>query len=302
MPDPEVNELRLRDGRTLAYADYGSRDGLPIIRCHGAPSSRLEGALVAGAADELGVRMIVPDRPGMGRSQFQARRRIDDWPDDVLELADSLGIDRFAVLGVSAGAPYALACAARISSRVRVIGLVSAVAPLHAPGVLPAMNGPSRTMYGLSRHAPWILRGALRLMRRAIRGANRAGERVAASFPEADLRVLQQPGMREHLTAVVQEALRQGARGVVWDMGLVARAWGFELASVATPVLLWQGEQDRNVPTIHGRYLAAAIPNCRATFYGDEGHLSLFVNRQREILRDIMLAAAAAQRTTQSDE
>lgn len=284
MHDPQVNELRLRDGRILAYADYGSRSGLPIIRCHGAPSSRLEGALTVAAAVEAGVRMIVPDRPGMGRSDFQVRRRVDDWPGDVLQLADALAIDRFAVLGVSAGAPYALACGARIPGRVRVIGLVSGVAPLHAPGVLAAMNGPSRSLYWMSRRAPWVLRAALRLMRRALRDANRSGARMAASFPEADLRVLRQPGMREHLTAVVQEALRQGARGAAWDMGLVARAWGFELASVDAPVLLWQGEQDRNVPAIHGRYLAGAIPGCRATFYADEGHLSLFVNRQQEIL------------------
>ena len=73
MTDSEHREIRLRDGRTLAYAEYGSPRGLPIIHCHGTPSSRVEGELTFSGpvAAELGVRIIVPDRPGMGQSDFQ---------------------------------------------------------------------------------------------------------------------------------------------------------------------------------------------------------------------------------------
>ena len=67
-------------------------------------------------------------------------------------------------------------------------------------------------------------------------------------------------------------------------MGLMARPWGFDLAAITAPVVLWQGERDGNVPAVHGRYLAGAISTCRATFYPDEAHLSLPLNHQREIL------------------
>src|SRR5436190_10650714 len=140
MTSSEWREIKLRDGRVLAYAEYGSPGGLPIIHCHGTPSSRVEGDLIfdAAIAAELGVRIIVPDRPGMGRSDFQPGRRIVDWPNDVLELAAALGLDRFAVLGESGGSPYAAACAALIPARVRALGLLGGVAPFDAPGVLAA--------------------------------------------------------------------------------------------------------------------------------------------------------------------
>src|SRR5206468_2751202 len=142
MTNSEYREIRLRDGRSLAYAEYGSARGLPIIHCHGTPSSRVEGDLTFSGtvATELGVRIIVPDRPGMGRSDFQPGRRIVDWPDDVLALATALEFDTFAVLGSSGGAPYAAACGVLIPERVRVAGLLGGVAPVDAPGAFAAMS------------------------------------------------------------------------------------------------------------------------------------------------------------------
>jgi pimeloyl-ACP methyl ester carboxylesterase len=284
MSASDHGRIRLPDGRILGYADYGDPHGVPIVRCHGAPSSRLEGALLAAASKDLGVRLVVPDRPGMGQSDFQQDRRIEHWPTDVEHLAAALGLQRFALLGVSGGGPYALACAVRIPERVTAIGLVSAVAPFDAPDTFAALKGPSRALYQLARRAPWLLRGLLALMRRAAKSKRTASERMAASFPEPDRRALQRSEVRTHLGAVFDEAMRQGARGVCRDMELIASPWGFDLASVRTPVLLWQGEQDGNVPAAHARYLLGALPNCRATFYPDEAHLSLLVNRHREIL------------------
>lgn len=136
MTNSDYREIRLRDGRTLAYEEFGNLRGKPIIHCHGAPSSRVEGRVIlnAAAAAELDVRVIVPDRPGMGRSDFQPGRRIVDWPNDVLELASALELETFAVLGSSGGAPYATACAVRIPDRVRVMGLLGTWDSLRARG------------------------------------------------------------------------------------------------------------------------------------------------------------------------
>ena len=287
MTNSEYREIRLRDGRALAYAEYGSPRGLPIIHCHGTPSSRVEGDLMFSGtvATELGVRIIVPDRPGMGRSDFQPGRRIVDWPNDVLELATALELDTFAVLGSSGGAPYAAACGVLIPNRVRIIGLLGGVAPVDCPGVFAAMSAPLRIMVRLARFAPAVLRGLFRLNLRAMRGGGQRGsDRMAASFPEPDRSLLQRPEVRDGFMACFQESCRQGPRGPVWDVGLMARPWGFDLAAIKVPVLLWQGERDRNVPADHGRYLAGAISTCRATFYPDEAHLSLPRNHQREIL------------------
>ena len=287
MTNSEYREIRLPDGRALAYAKYGSPRGLPIVHCHGTPSSRLEGDLTFSGtvATELGVRIIVPDRPGMGRSDFQPGRRIVDWPNDMLALATALELDTFAVLGSSGGAPYAAACGVLIPNRVRIIGLLGGVAPLDRPDVFAAMSAPLRIMVRLARFAPPVLRGLFRLNLRAMRGGGQRGsDRMAASFPEPDRSLLQRPEVRDGFMACFQESCRQGPRGPVWDVGLMARPWGFDLAAIKVPVLLWQGERDRNVPAAHGRYLAGAISTCRATFYPDEAHLSLPRNHQQEIL------------------
>ena len=287
MTEFDYREIRLRDGRVLAYSEYGSPRGLPIIHCHGTRSSRVEGDLILDAtvATELGLRIIVPDRPGMGRSDFQAGRRIVDWPNVVLELAAALGLDTFAVLGSSGGAPYAAACGALLPNRIRVVGLLGGVAPVDGPGVLAAMSPPLRIMVRLARFAPAVLRGLFRLNLRAMRGGGRRGsDRMAASLPEPDRTLLQRPEIRDGFMACFRESCRQGPRGPVWDVALMARPWGFDLSAITVPVLLWQGERDRNVPAAHGRYLAGAISTCRARFYPDEAHLSLPLNHQREIL------------------
>src|SRR5207237_4830051 len=113
------------------YAEYGSPAGQPIIYCHGVPSSRVEGDLIVNAstAAALGVRVVVPDRPGVGRSDYLPGRRIVDWPDDVLDLTNALGLERFAVLGSSGGAPYAAVCGALIPERIRALGLLGAKPP-----------------------------------------------------------------------------------------------------------------------------------------------------------------------------
>jgi pimeloyl-ACP methyl ester carboxylesterase len=103
--------IRLRDGRRLGYAGWGDAGGQPLLYFHGWPGARVEGRLADEAARVRGVHLIGIDRPGMGLSDFQPRRTLVDWPDDVLQLAAALTLERFAVLGISDGGPYAAACA-----------------------------------------------------------------------------------------------------------------------------------------------------------------------------------------------
>jgi pimeloyl-ACP methyl ester carboxylesterase len=96
----ESLQMRLRTGRRLGFAEYGDPGGIPFFYFHGWPSSRLEGRAAAGIAARLGVRLIAPERPGCGLSEFQPHRTLRSWPADVSELADHLGLDNFGVLGV----------------------------------------------------------------------------------------------------------------------------------------------------------------------------------------------------------
>src|SRR5690606_31894146 len=89
--------LILRDGRALHFMEFGRPDGVPAFGFHGTPGSRFMFRLADPAASRLGLRLIAPERPGFGLSSFQKRRKLSDWASDMRELADALGIDRFAV-------------------------------------------------------------------------------------------------------------------------------------------------------------------------------------------------------------
>jgi pimeloyl-ACP methyl ester carboxylesterase len=279
--------VRLRDGRLLAYRQYGQPSGRPIVYCHGVPSSRAEGDLIVdgAVANTLGLRMIVPDRPGVGASDPQPGRRIIDWPDDVRDLARQLGLTSLIVIGSSGGSPYALACGAQLPDLVRAVGVVGGVAPPKSPGGLQAMTLPMRVMFNVSRSMPALMRALYLLQLRAIaRAGDRSAERMAAWAPEPDRTLLLQKEIARGFVNCFVEATRHGTAGAVFDNGLVSREWGFALSAVNVPVYLWHGERDQNVPVAAGRYLADALPNCRATFYPEEAHLSVWLRHQREIL------------------
>ncbi|MFC1530325.1 alpha/beta fold hydrolase, partial [Gemmatimonadota bacterium] len=129
-------QVTLKDGRTLGYDEYGAPGGTPIFYFHGHPGSRIEWPYFHSDNDaiEMNARIIAADRPGHGLSDSKRGRQILDWPDDVVELADALGIERFAILGCSGGGPYAAACAFRIPERLTATAIVCGMGPAEAPG------------------------------------------------------------------------------------------------------------------------------------------------------------------------
>ncbi len=190
--------VRLRDGRSIGLASVGKDDGFPILHCHGSGSSRLEVQLLATQASEAGVRLIGLDRPGIGRSDPKPGSRLLDWPDDVVEVADHLGIERFAVEGLSADGPYALACASKIPQRLTSCGLISTVAP---PDLMRKAGTRSmRTMWWIGAHVPHLVLLYARLVQR-MTGSDAASiekylARYAARLGGADQQLLSNPEMR----------------------------------------------------------------------------------------------------------
>lgn len=152
------DQISLGDGRMLAYSEYGDPEGQPILYFHGSPSSRLEAGLLEPAAMRPKARIIAPDRPGFGRSEFKPGRKLEDWPEDVIELANALELDHFAILGVSGGGPYVAICALKIPQRLGTVGIVSSLCPADAPGVVDSMRRQNRQLLQFGRGAPWLVR------------------------------------------------------------------------------------------------------------------------------------------------
>jgi pimeloyl-ACP methyl ester carboxylesterase len=288
-PDKQNRVLRLGDGRRLGFAEYGTPDGAPIFLFHGTPGSRLMLRVTDAPARRLGVRVIAPDRPGFGLSDRQPGRRLIDWPDDVAALADFLGIERFGVAGISGGGPYTLACALKLPERLTVAGVISGMGPVVGE-IGGALDRRHRLAFVTMRRAPPLLH---LVMAAASLGWQRIPERLLdalhAYMPVADQAIVARPDVRASLLAGLREAFRQGGRGATDELRLFVAPWGLGLEDIRAPVRLWHGEADDLVPCAMGRYVAGAIPGCRAEFIAGAGHYWAF-DHIEELLGALALA------------
>jgi len=276
--------LPLRDGRHLGFAEYGKPDGEPGFYFHGHPGSRLEPGFADVAATEAGVRIVALDRPGYGLSDFQPDRTILDWPRDVEEAAEALGLTRFSVIGGSGGGPYALACAYELPERVTRAGLISGVGPYDAPGATQGMRWQNRLGFQFAARFPPLARLIMSSMERQLRrDPERTLNAIVRAMSPSDAEIARRPEVHEVLAAEIAEAFRQGSRGAARDVVLLGRSWGFRLDAIKPVVLLWQGEDDVLVPPAMGRHLATQIPNCHATFFPGAGHL--LIDHMPEIIK-----------------
>jgi len=276
---PEEGEIRLGDGRRLAFCEYGARAGAPAFFFHGWPGSRPDFAANEAAAASAGARVIAVDRPGIGRSDPLNGRSVMDWPGDVARLADSIGIERFAVFGHSFGGPYVRACA--LPERVARAGLVSCIGPID-PVALRGMPAATRWALEAARRSALLARPMVWLTaRQALRGKLIA--RLASSMCAADAELLGRREVAEALGDGVAECFRQGSGPPTWDGVAVARGEGVPLEQVSPEVLIWHGEEDRSVPVAMARDQERRLPRVKARYYESEGHLILF-SRIGEIL------------------
>ena len=280
------SQIRLPDGRALGYAEYGDPAGKPVIFFTGAPSSRFLHPPTE-PTEALGARLIVLERPGFGLSDFQPRRTLLDWPDDVATATDALGIERFATAGISAGGPYAAACAYKIPQRLTKVAIISGVGPMDLPGALEEMPKVRQLGTRVARTAPWFLTPILWLVSNPHRDPERFYERMLSGNSDADRALLSRPEMKAMLLRNYLEATRAGMRGFARESIIVSNPWGFSPADIAVPVYLWHGEDDANVSLSAARHLAETIPNCQARFLPGEGHW-LILRHWEKILSELL--------------
>jgi pimeloyl-ACP methyl ester carboxylesterase len=272
----------LPDGRKIGLAEYGSAGGRPVLFFHGSPDSRLSAAILAGAADRNAVRLIALDRPGMGLSDPEPRRRLVDWPADVDCVLDRLGVGKVGLVGVSAGAAYLYAFSFRFPERVLAASVVSGVGP---PAVLKGLR-PALVRFML--RIPGM--GKLMFNSVAVAARRDPDHYVVPGLVAADLRALADWGVRRAWIDGLLEAYRAGPGGVVLDQRLQLSGWGFELSQVGTAVRLWHGEDDGVVPVAVARRIAASLGNGSLTEIAGEGHLSILVQHALPILADLASA------------
>ncbi len=294
---PETRVIQLADRRDLAWMEVGDSGGTPVIALHGSPGRGTDFAVYHATALKCGVRVIGVDRPGYGHSAYHPRRSLSDWPDDVSQLAYHLGLERFGVIGHSAGGPHALACARFLSRRLLGCGVLSGFAPQARTPITEGMLLSNRIQTALYRHWPSNLDGvalgmgllAIPLVAPMLRHARRHPERevdrmMRQMLPECDAVVVSRPEIHANLVAEAATFNYETLRTSIQDMAICIRDWGFELQDIETPIHIWHGELDRNVPVAHAHGQESTIPSATLHLCAGEGHW-LLVDHMAEVLR-----------------
>ena len=285
--------LRLPDGRRLGFAEFGDPSGAPVLAIHGTPGSRYMFALTDQAARARRLRIIAPERPGYGLSDYGRNERVSHAADDLTSFVDALGLDRFAVLGVSGGGPFAIAAAAAMPERVPLLALISPVGPVADCQSRIRMSKLHRLIFArMGRSDPacatffWSVRTLGRL---APDVAYRAlMQRVVAS----DRELLRRGDVKANLQTALKEGLREGIKGARQDLRLLCAPWGLRLGEIDVPAVVWQGSDDPIVPPSAAYLLAETLPNCRLDVVQGAGHYWIFGQFERVL--DTVRAALKA--------
>ena len=237
------DRAHLPDGRSMTFSVAGPRSGFPVVYCHGAIGSpRWRTPALDALIARRGIRYLLVNRPGFGGSDPHPGRTVVDFAHDLRDLMDTLGYDRFSVVGVSAGAPYALACGWALAERIRALAVVSPLAPSRGIGASPSLRYRAAILPFAGKSSGPLLAG---LCLRAL------GLRCPTA-PEV----------------------------MIEDYLVCRRHWGFDPRELRPPVMLWHGRGDRLVPLAHSLSLAAAIPHCMTRVDPRGGHF--FYSRRLE--------------------
>lgn len=284
MPLNNDHTIKLKDGRTLGYAEFGDPKGKPVFFLHGWPGCRFHALNIDEAAKEARVRVISPDRPGYGLSDFQPNRILLDYPSDIMELANQLKIKKFAVLGVSGGGPYAAVCAYKIPHRLTKVGIVVGLAPTYIKGILKGMASASKIGWANYQKIPFTryiscLFGLLQ--------ARYFTFLLPIGFFANQDQALISSRRKEIMLLTRRSAFAQGLKGPELDLRLCTNDWRFDLKKIKTKVYLWYGEADKNVSLAMARYYKQQIANSDLTVYPNEGHLCQITHAE-EILRKLV--------------
>lgn len=290
----EEQEIELRDGRRMGFAAYGAADGPVVMFFHGWPSSRYQAAYLDNQAATLGLRVISPDRPGIGRSSYCPRMGFSEWVDDVAQLADALEIPRFSIFAVSGGGPYALATSLHLEDRVQCAAVVCGAPPLNDPSDRLQMHWAYRTLANMRRLRRWAFPGVVKMSEWMLdRGVDQPPlSWMLRSVPEVDRLAIESEDGWDMVVRSYREAFREGSDGPLADGELYLNQWDFNPAEINIPVNFWHGLADENLPCEAAKKLAGQISQARGFWIENEGHYSLPLHVSREVLEWLQKSTA----------
>jgi pimeloyl-ACP methyl ester carboxylesterase len=288
-----IEHVDLPDGRRLDIRVSGPVDGLPLVFHHGTPGAATPIHALERAAHARGLRLVTTSRPGYGRSTRQPGRSVVDVAADIDAVLGALGAERCVTMGWSGGGPHSLACGARLGAAAAAL-VVAGVGPYDADG-LDWMAGMgeqnvvefSAAALGEDFLRPYLMQEGEQL--RNISAADIVGS-LQSLLPDVDRAVLTGE-FGEDTAAGFREALRTGIDGWLDDDLAFTKPWGFSLAAISVPTVIWQGSADLMVPFAHGQWLGSRVPAASVHLAEGEGHLSVGLGKLDAMLDELVKAA-----------
>jgi pimeloyl-ACP methyl ester carboxylesterase len=284
--------LKIDGGGHIAYDEYGDPSGAPVLFFHGWPSSRSMAQLADTAGRSLGARIISPDRPGINGSSFVPERTLQDWPRVLAALVSHFALERFRILAVSGGAPYAYVSAWQFPERVQAIAVVSGAPPIAELSDRAGLWRLHRWMLALHAKNPALLRKLFRVARpfACLRMSLRYRPFLRLVLQKMDADALRDQTAFEACFESSRQAWRASLEGVMADAEIYAKPWGFQLEQIEVPVRLWHGTRDRTFSCKLAEELAPRLPKGRLEIVEGAGHYSLPIRYMDRILADLLAA------------
>ena len=276
--------------RQISFAEFGDPQGRAVFWLHGTPGARRQIPTEARIyAEDHNIRLIGIDRPGIGSSTPHLYDAIFSFADDLRIIADTLGVDKMAVVGLSGGGPYALACAAAMPDRIVAAGVLGGVAPTRGPDAIRggAMDLGVRVAPLLRLGGSPLRVGASLLVRAARPVASTGLDVYALLSPQADRHLLTRPEFKAMFLDDLLTGSRKQLAAPFNDVILFARDWGFRLAEVRVPVRWWHGDHDHIIPFAHGEHVISRLSDAELFHLPEESHLA-GLGRGEEILSILM--------------
>jgi pimeloyl-ACP methyl ester carboxylesterase len=284
-----VHSFELSDGRKLCYYDSKTASQDVVLFFHGFPGGYRQGLLALTSPHAKKFRFISMDRPGLGDSDLNPKGNLLSFAKDIEELLQSLKISRVRLLGISGGAPYAMACAFHLKDSVQRVSLVCPLGPLGNPEVFSAMPESSQSLFRFYRKSRFLGNVVLRIFRQYfLKSPKRAFLKLASRYPDVDRQALEPEKYSRDLIASFESAFSQGVGGLLKDVDSYLSPWPFSIAAIECPFDIWHGDADTVVPVQVGQWYSKNLRSVTMTVKEKEGHFSLPIRFMDEFLEALL--------------
>lgn len=272
----EENIIKLSDGTKMCFAEYGKPDDIPVLLFHGNPGVRFSWRLYPEFPYLDNLRIIAPDRPGFGKTDYK-KNALEKWPDDILELINHLCIDKFHLFAPSGGGPYALACAWKIPEKLLSVGLFGNIGPYHEDSII-GVNKPLKLLWKIANPLFGLIKFQNRIMANmATKNPLKMIERISdLELSENDKKIIDKPEIRKIFSIVLPESYLQKGIGSAYDV-TIPKNWNIPLHEIRTKITIWQAEEDCLTGKM-AEYTSKQLPNCDLIKIPEAGHFWIIEN------------------------